>query len=75
MLKLIKNIQSVVYGMLKDDSDVAAKKSLDIMVHLYRKRIWVVSLGNVAFLFLIARASSQETREFCARDIGLCKVE
>lgn len=29
--------------MLKDDSEIAAKKSLDIMVELYRKRVWVVS--------------------------------
>lgn len=29
--------------MLKDDSEIAAKKSLDIMVVLYRKRVWVVS--------------------------------
>lgn len=28
--------------MLKDDSEIAAKKSLDIMVVLYRKRVWVV---------------------------------
>lgn len=49
--------------MLKDDSDIAAKKSLDIMVHLYRKRIWVVSLSNFAFLLLlIARAPSRITR-------------
>lgn len=76
ILKLNKSIQGVVYGMVKDDSDIAAKKSLDIMVHLYRKRIWVVSLGNFAFLFLVARAPSQETRESCASEVhARCRME
>ena len=41
--KLNKSIQGVVHSILKDESEIAAKKSLDIMVHLYRKRVWVVS--------------------------------
>lgn len=48
-VKLNKAIQGIVFGMLKDDSEIAAKKSLDIMVHLYRKRVWVVS-----FVFVVA---------------------
>ncbi|CAM9948111.1 unnamed protein product, partial [Ectocarpus fasciculatus] len=39
--KLNKTIQNLVFTMLKDDSEIAAKKSLDIMVVLYRKRVWV----------------------------------
>ncbi|CAN0413956.1 unnamed protein product, partial [Scytosiphon promiscuus] len=38
--KLNKTIQNLVFTMLKDDSEIAAKKSLDIMVVLYRKRVW-----------------------------------
>lgn len=40
--QLNKTIQNLVFTMLKDDSEIAAKKSLDIMVVLYRKRVWVV---------------------------------
>lgn len=43
--QLNKTIQNLVFTMLKDDSEIAAKKSLDIMVDLYRKRVWVVSLS------------------------------
>lgn len=42
-VQLNKTIQNLVFTMLKDDSEIAAKKSLDIMVELYRKRVWVVS--------------------------------
>lgn len=43
MRQLNKAVQNVVFAMLKDDSEIAAKKSLDIMVELYRKKVWVVS--------------------------------
>ena len=34
-------IQTFMYNMLKDDSTIAAKKSLDVMIELYRRRVWV----------------------------------
>lgn len=49
--QLNKAIQALVFTMLKDDSEIAAKKSLDIMVQLYRKRVWVVRLVVVVFVF------------------------
>ncbi|CAN0400965.1 unnamed protein product, partial [Discosporangium mesarthrocarpum] len=38
--QLNKTLQNFVFTMLRDDSEIAAKKSLDIMVDLYRKRVW-----------------------------------
>lgn len=40
--KLNRTLQNFMYTMLNDTSDVAAKKSLDVMIDLYRKRIWCV---------------------------------
>ncbi|CAK9096699.1 Protein SDA1 homolog (Nucleolar protein 130) (SDA1 domain-containing protein 1) (hSDA) [Durusdinium trenchii] len=39
--KLNKAIQNEVYRMLEDPSSIAAKKSLQIMVDLYKRRVWV----------------------------------
>jgi hypothetical protein len=35
-----RTLQNFMYTMLNDPSDIAAKKSLDVMIDLYRKRIW-----------------------------------
>eukprot|EP00047_Mylnosiga_fluctuans_P003731 m.230644 g.230644 ORF g.230644 m.230644 type:complete len:691 (-) comp12092_c0_seq1:145-2217(-) len=35
-----KTLQNFMYTMLSDDNAIAAKKSLDVMVELYRKRVW-----------------------------------
>eukprot|EP00039_Didymoeca_costata_P007258 m.97849 g.97849 ORF g.97849 m.97849 type:complete len:707 (+) comp13613_c0_seq2:215-2335(+) len=35
-----KKLQNFMYEMLQDKHVIAAKKSLDIMIELYRKRIW-----------------------------------
>ncbi|XP_053694729.1 protein SDA1 homolog [Sabethes cyaneus] len=39
-MKLNSTLQSFMYTMLKDANPKAAKMSIDIMVELYRKRIW-----------------------------------
>lgn len=38
--KLNKTLQNFMYTMLKDSSDIASKKSLDVMIDLYKKNIW-----------------------------------
>ncbi|KAL6050506.1 hypothetical protein QOT17_019758 [Balamuthia mandrillaris] len=35
-----KNHKNFMYTMLADTNEVAAKKSVDVMIELYRKRIW-----------------------------------
>ncbi|TPX37467.1 hypothetical protein SmJEL517_g00768 [Synchytrium microbalum] len=38
--KLNKYLQNFMYTMLKDPSDIAAKKSLEAMIDLYKKNVW-----------------------------------
>ncbi|TPX49924.1 hypothetical protein SeMB42_g01473 [Synchytrium endobioticum] len=38
--KLNKALQNFMYTMLKDPSDIAARKSLEAMIDLYKKNIW-----------------------------------
>eukprot|EP00515_Schizochytrium_aggregatum_P014062 CAMPEP_0202083578 /NCGR_PEP_ID=MMETSP0964-20121228/24458_1 /ASSEMBLY_ACC=CAM_ASM_000500 /TAXON_ID=4773 /ORGANISM="Schizochytrium aggregatum, Strain ATCC28209" /LENGTH=803 /DNA_ID=CAMNT_0048651299 /DNA_START=1 /DNA_END=2412 /DNA_ORIENTATION=- len=42
-LRLNKSIQNVVYRMLEDPNSIAAKKSLQVMVELYKRRVWIDS--------------------------------
>lgn len=35
-----RQMQTYMYGMLNDDSPVAAKRSLDVLIELYRRQIW-----------------------------------
>ena len=35
-----KKLQNFMYTMLADDNAIAAKKSLDVMIELYKKRVW-----------------------------------
>jgi hypothetical protein len=37
-----QGLQSFLYGMLRDSSIVASKMSLEVMVTLYKKNIWLV---------------------------------
>ncbi|KAI8924400.1 SDA1-domain-containing protein [Entophlyctis helioformis] len=37
---LNKTLQNFMYTMLKDTNEVAAKKSLEVMIELYKKNIW-----------------------------------
>jgi len=39
-IRLNKAIQNLVYEMLEDPSPMAAKKSLQVMIELYKRRIW-----------------------------------
>ncbi|KAI9101944.1 SDA1-domain-containing protein [Phlyctochytrium arcticum] len=38
--KLNKTMQNFMYTMLKDSNEIAAKKSLEVMIDLYRKNVW-----------------------------------
>ncbi|KAI8904308.1 SDA1-domain-containing protein [Gorgonomyces haynaldii] len=38
--KLNKTLQNFMYTMLKDPNETAAKKSLEVMIELYKKRVW-----------------------------------
>lgn len=38
--KLNSTLQNFMFDMLKDSNVVAAKKSLDVMVELYRRKVW-----------------------------------
>ncbi|KAI9346463.1 SDA1-domain-containing protein [Obelidium mucronatum] len=38
--KLNKTLQNFMYTMLKDDHEIAARKSLEVMIELYTKNIW-----------------------------------
>jgi protein SDA1 len=35
-----KTLQNFVYGMIKDPQEMAAKKSLQVMIELYKRKIW-----------------------------------
>jgi protein SDA1 len=38
--KLNKTLQNFMYKMLQDPSEIAAKKSLEVMIELYQKNVW-----------------------------------
>ncbi|KAJ3186370.1 Protein SDA1 [Gaertneriomyces sp. JEL0708] len=38
--KLNKTLQNFMYTMLKDSNETAAKKSLEVMIDLYKKNVW-----------------------------------
>ncbi|KAJ3259311.1 Protein SDA1 [Boothiomyces macroporosus] len=38
--KLNKTMQNFMYKMLQDPSEIAAKKSLEVMIELYHKNVW-----------------------------------
>lgn len=38
--KLNSTLQNFMFDMLKDSNAVAAKKSLDVMIELYRRKVW-----------------------------------
>ncbi|KAJ3045511.1 Protein SDA1 [Rhizophlyctis rosea] len=38
--KLNKTLQNFMYTMLKDTNEIAAKKSLEVMIDLYKKNVW-----------------------------------
>ncbi|OQR98020.1 SDA1 family protein [Achlya hypogyna] len=38
--KVMRGLQSFLYGMVADDNEIAAIKSLHVLISLYRKKIW-----------------------------------
>jgi protein SDA1 len=38
--RMNRALQAFMYTMLRDESEIAAKKSLDVMVELYQRRVW-----------------------------------
>lgn len=38
--KLNRSIQSILYNVVKDDTTIAAKKTVEILSELYRRRVW-----------------------------------
>ncbi|KAJ3051845.1 Protein SDA1 [Rhizophlyctis rosea] len=38
--KLNKTLQNFMYTMLKDSNEIAARKSLEVMIDLYQKNVW-----------------------------------
>jgi len=38
--QLNKSLQNFMFTMLQDESTIAARKSLDVMIELYNKNIW-----------------------------------
>ena len=38
--KLNRAVQNFMYTMLKDENEIAAKMSLEIMIELYKKNVW-----------------------------------
>ena len=38
--KLNKTLQNFMWVMIKDQEDIAAKKSVQVMMDLYKKNVW-----------------------------------
>lgn len=37
---LNRTLQNFMYGMIQDESEIAARKSVDVMIELYKKGVW-----------------------------------
>jgi len=67
--KVNRTLQNFMYTMLNDPSEIAAKKSLDVMIDLYRKRIWFAfallceHLSSSSFLFVAVCQERCQNRE------------
>ena len=53
--KLNKTLQNFMYTMLQDSNEIAARKSLEVMIDLYHRNIWndaktVNVIGEACFL-------------------------
>ena len=40
--QLNKTLQNFLFTMMADENEMAARKSLDVMMELYRRRVWCV---------------------------------
>lgn len=56
-----KTLQNFVYNMLKDPQETASKKSLLIMIELYKKKIW----NDENTVNVIAQAALQQNSKLC----------
>jgi len=56
-----KTLQNFVFNMIKDPEEVAAKKSLQVMIELYKKKIW----NDDNTVNVIAEAALQKSSKLC----------
>lgn len=56
-----KTLQNFVYNMIKDPQEMAAKKTLQVMVELYKKKIW----NDENTVNVIAEAALQKSSKLC----------
>ena len=61
-----KTLQNFVYNMIKDPKEIAAKKSLQVMIELYKRKIW----NDENTVNVIAEAALQTSGKLC---ITACK--
>ncbi|KAI8918558.1 SDA1-domain-containing protein [Powellomyces hirtus] len=60
--KLNKTLQNFMYTMLKDSNEIAAKKSLEVMIDLYGKNVW----HDAKTVNVIAEACFSPSIKLCA---------
>ncbi|KAJ3020267.1 Protein SDA1 [Thoreauomyces humboldtii] len=60
--KLNKTMQNFMYTMLKDSNEIAAKKSLEVMIDLYTKNVW----NDAKTVNVIAEACFSPSVKLCA---------
>ena len=56
-----KTLQNFVYNMIKDPQEMAAKKSLQVMIELYKRKIW----NDDNTVNVIAEAALQKSPKLC----------
>ena len=64
--KLNKTIQNFMWKILTQDSDIAAKKSLDIMIQLYKKQVW----NDAKTANIIAEATFSKVQKVASTALG-----
>eukprot|EP00300_Choanocystis_sp_HF-7_P027433 c32542_g1_i1.p1 GENE.c32542_g1_i1~~c32542_g1_i1.p1 ORF type:complete len:703 (-),score=197.66 c32542_g1_i1:23-2131(-) len=64
--QLNRNLQNLLFGMVNDTSPVAAKKCLDVMVDLYKRRVW----NNAQTANVMAEACFSPHPKVCATAIS-----
>eukprot|EP01135_Chromosphaera_perkinsii_P005741 Nk52_evm41s359 gene=Nk52_evmTU41s359 len=65
-VKVNKTLQNFMYQMLNDPCQMAAKKSLDVMIELYRKNVW----RDAKTVNVIASACLSSTMKLCVTAIS-----
>lgn len=60
--KLNKTLQNFMYTMIKDTSEIAAKKSLEVMMELYKKNVW----NDSKTVNVIAESCFSDAPKLCA---------